>query len=195
MTAGVPFGETCRLAGFDEHDEGGHGREGDEYETHGLTPMCEALTLGSGRVKTHRKRSRMTQLPPPQWPRPVGADRCPCLSGETFGGCCEPLLRGESDAPTALRLMRSRYTAFVVGSVDHLLRTWHPSTRPRSLELDPATRWFRLDIHSTTGGGPLDTRGTVDFEAHYRHDGLASSQREHSRFVREHRLWSYVDAL
>ena len=33
--------------------------------------------------------------------------------------------------------MRSRFTAFALGDADYLLRTWHPDTRPESLELDP----------------------------------------------------------
>ena len=34
--------------------------------------------------------------------------RCPCLSGDTYDACCGPIHRGEVDAPTAERLMRSR---------------------------------------------------------------------------------------
>ena len=30
--------------------------------------------------------------------------------------------------------MRSRYTAFVVGDREHLLRTWDPATRPDELD-------------------------------------------------------------
>ena len=32
--------------------------------------------------------------------------------------------------------MRSRYTAYVVGDVDHLVRSRHPRTRPAELALD-----------------------------------------------------------
>lgn len=61
------------------------------------------------------------------------------------------------------------------------------------MDLDPGMEWRRLDILGTTGGGPLDTRGTVEFAAHYRHDGEGGVQREHSRFVREDKRWYYVD--
>ncbi|MDQ1580588.1 MAG: motif domain protein [Microbacteriaceae bacterium] len=128
---------------------------------------------------------------------PPGTDsvRCPCLSGETYDNCCGPFHRGEAAAPTAERLMRSRYSAFVVGDADYLLATWHPSTRPASLELDPGQRWFRLDILGRSEGGMLDTDGTVEFSARYRLDGIAGEQREVSRFVREDRRWFYLDAL
>ncbi|BCW64817.1 hypothetical protein StoSoilB22_37900 [Arthrobacter sp. StoSoilB22] len=89
--------------------------------------------------------------------------------------------------------MRSRYSAFVILDPGYLLRTWHLSTRPASMDLDPDMEWRRLDIVSATGGGPLDTTGTVEFAAHYRLDGERGVQRELSRFVREDKRWFYVD--
>ena len=121
--------------------------------------------------------------------------RCHCLSGETYDACCGPLHQGVP-APTAERLMRSRYSAFAVGDAGWLLETWHPSTRPDDLELDPAVRWFRLDVLRTERGGPLDDRGVVEFAAHSRVDGAAEVQREVSRFVRDRsRRWLYVDGV
>lgn len=121
--------------------------------------------------------------------------RCPCLSGETFGNCCGRYHSGPVEAPTAESLMRSRYSAFALGDTDYLLRTWHPTTRPATLELDPAQRWLRLDVLARSGGSPLDSTGTVEFVAHYRHGTERDSLHEHSRFVREHGRWLYVDAL
>ena len=89
--------------------------------------------------------------------------------------------------------MRSRYSAYALGETEYLLATWHPSTRPKSLVLDPETRWYRLDILSRTRGGMLDTEGIVEFRASYRHNGEAGAQHEVSRFVREGKRWFYVD--
>jgi len=89
--------------------------------------------------------------------------------------------------------MRSRYTAFAVGDTAHLLRTWHPSTRPRSLELDPEQRWTGLEVLHSTGGGFLHTSGTVEFRAHWTENGIPGSMLEHSRFVRENGDWLYLD--
>ena len=88
--------------------------------------------------------------------------------------------------------MRSRYSAFVVGAADYLLATWHPSTRPPGLELDPAMRWYRLDVERRERGGPLDRDGIVEFTAFHRHDGQRGEQHEVSSFVREGGRWSYV---
>ncbi|SEC16629.1 SEC-C motif-containing protein [Paramicrobacterium humi] len=121
-------------------------------------------------------------------------DPCPCRSGDQFGDCCAPLLAG-SPAPTAERLMRSRYTAFAVGDREHLLRSWHPSTRPAELTLDAELRWVRLDVLSTRAGGPFDDEGTVHFIAHYRTPDGRGRQEEVSRFVRERKTWFYLDGV
>lgn len=93
--------------------------------------------------------------------------------------------------------MRSRYTAFTVRDVDHLLRTWHPRTRPgRAALLDSLSdevRWLRLDVHSTSAGGPFDDAGTVEFTALSKDPRGREAQRELSRFVREGGHWLYVD--
>lgn len=89
--------------------------------------------------------------------------------------------------------MRSRFSAFAVGDADYLLESWHSSTRPRELDLDDDYRWTRLDIVATSGGGLLENEGTVEFAAHYRHDGERGVLREHSRFRKEHGRWRYVD--
>jgi len=52
---------------------------------------------------------------PATFPALSSTDRCPCHSGEVFGACCGRFLGGAADAPTAEQLMRSRYSAFVVG--------------------------------------------------------------------------------
>lgn len=121
------------------------------------------------------------------------SDRCPCLRGDTFDNCCGELLNGTKSATTAEQLMRSRYTAFAVGDRDYLLRTWHRSTRPRTLELDPDQQWFRLDIVGATGGGLFDTEATVEFTAHFRHDGRRDELHQNSRFVRQDGVWVYLD--
>lgn len=119
--------------------------------------------------------------------------RCPCGTGETYGACCGRFHRGRP-APTAELLMRSRFSAFAAGDGSYLLATWHPGTRPATVELDPALHWYRLDVHGATAGGPFDTEGRVDFTAHWRAAaGARGTQRESSRFRREDGRWFYVD--
>lgn len=123
-------------------------------------------------------------------------DVCPCgrLDAHkrllTYAACCAPLHAGEA-APDAESLMRSRYSAFVLGDVPYLLATWHSSTRPATLELEPQAKWLGLDIKSHRSTG-VD-RSEVEFVARFRLAGRAVRQRELSRFVREDGRWFYVD--
>jgi len=90
--------------------------------------------------------------------------------------------------------MRSRYSAFAMGLPAYLLASWHPSTRPKTLELDESLRWYRLDILARTHGSMLDTTGTVEFIAYYRDGADRGTQRENSLFRRENGRWFYVSA-
>ncbi|MEJ5927335.1 YchJ family metal-binding protein [Corynebacterium sp. H128] len=118
--------------------------------------------------------------------------RCPCGIGLSYGECCARYHRGAT-APTAEALMRSRYTAFVVHDEDYLLRTWHPDTRPSTLGFDDTVQFYRLDIVACEGGGPLDSVGAVDFEAHFRIGEQRGSQQEHSSFAKVNGSWLYVE--
>lgn len=118
---------------------------------------------------------------------------CPCGSGGRLDRCCGPLLDGQQAAPSALALMRSRYTAWVLERHDYLLATWHPDTRPGSLPAPtPGLRWLGLEVRSAASQG--DDAATVEFVARSKLDGRAHRMREKSRFVREGGRWYYVDA-
>lgn len=122
-----------------------------------------------------------------------GRNNCACLSGEQYQDCCGRFHSGHAEAATAEQLMRSRYSAFALLDGPYLLRTHHPATAPRDLHLDPEMEWRRLDILSTSGGGPFDTEGTVEFKAYYRHGRERGVLHEASRFVRDGGRWLYVD--
>jgi SEC-C motif-containing protein len=121
--------------------------------------------------------------------------RCPCGTGLTYGECCRPFLEADAQPPTAERMMRSRYTAYALRHPGYLLATWHPSTRPAKLTLDPGLTWISLDILGRTRGGMLDSVGTVDFRATHRSEGMRMYQQENSSFVRENKTWFYVDGV
>ena len=131
-----------------------------------------------------------------------GADPCPCGSGAAFAHCCSPVLDGEP-APTAEALMRSRFSAFVVGDEDHLFRSWHPRTRPPGPYCHAGTRWLSLTVRETVGGGAGAADGeeaVVAFTARFlTGDGrgrvVEDELEERSRFVKRAGRWLYLDAL
>jgi SEC-C motif-containing protein len=116
---------------------------------------------------------------------------CPCGLDDDYDACCGRLHTG-APALTAESLMRSRYSAFAVGDAAYLLRTWHLSTRPKTLTLDPAIQWTRLAVLETHDGGLFDAAGTVRFRTIYVQDGRRGVMDETSRFARQGKLWTYV---
>lgn len=119
------------------------------------------------------------------------AAACPCGSGAAYAACCGRI-HGGMPAPTAVQLMRARYSAYVARDDAFILASWHASTRPSALEpeQDPATRWLGLDVRHRTEQG--DT-ATVEFVARYKVGGRAHRLHEVSSFVREAGAWWYVD--
>ncbi|HEX5737677.1 MAG TPA: YchJ family metal-binding protein [Hydrogenophaga sp.] len=122
---------------------------------------------------------------------------CPC--GQTdprgravaFGACCGRFLDHDVPAPDAQSLMRSRYSAFVLGRVDYLNRSWHVSTRPADLALEPGVKWLGLEVRSHR---VIDAdHAEVAFVARSRVAGRGQRLCETSRFVREGGRWFYVD--
>ncbi|WP_392541877.1 YchJ family protein [Oryzobacter telluris] len=131
---------------------------------------------------------------------PADAD-CPCggvPQGSSWSACCGPFVSGEAPAPTAERLMRSRYSAYAVGSADHLFRTWHARTRPDDVDTDDRVRWVGLDVVDVVAGSADDTEGVVEFRAHWVSDDDGPTRRgevhERSTFTRRGGRWVYVAA-
>ncbi|WP_266170358.1 YchJ family protein [Dyella subtropica] len=118
---------------------------------------------------------------------------CPCGNADGYARCCGPLHDG-AVAATAERLMRSRYSAYVLKREDYLLATWHASTRPTTLKLgaqQPAPTWLGLTVKRHES---QDDHAVVEFVARLRYGG-GKAQRMHeiSHFVREAGRWYYVD--
>ncbi|HQT00552.1 MAG: hypothetical protein B7Y26_09020 [Hydrogenophilales bacterium 16-64-46] len=122
----------------------------------------------------------------------ITVDVCPCGSGAGLVHCCGRYHAGEA-APDAERLMRSRYSAYVLGQEAYLLATWHPATRPRTLDLNatPRTQWLGLTVKSHAEQDA--DHATVEFVARYKRNGRAFRLHETSRFFRIEGRWVYVD--
>ena len=118
---------------------------------------------------------------------------CPCGHQVAYEQCCGRF-HLQSPAPDAEALMRSRYSAYVLGLEDYLLATWHATTRPQQLELSepPLPKWLGLEVKTHHASGDS---ATVEFVARCRVGGRARRMHEVSRFVREDGVWYYLDGV
>lgn len=116
---------------------------------------------------------------------------CPCDLQRPYADCCGRWHAGPP-APDAASLMRSRYSAFVLGLTPYLLATWHPRTRPATLDPDePGLKWLGLQVRSHR---TLDAdHAEVEFVARSKLAGRAHRLHERSRFERIAGQWCYVD--
>ena len=119
---------------------------------------------------------------------------CPCGMPQVYARCCGRFHAGalHLQAPDAERLMRSRYSAYVLGLGDYLSATWHATTRPAAIDPDPpGLKWLGLEVRRHVREG--DDRAIVEFVARSKLGGRAHRLHETSRFVREVGRWFYLD--
>ncbi len=132
---------------------------------------------------------------PPSHPQPLSAAACPCGQAATYADCCGRYHLGGAlhlQAPDAATLMRSRYSAYVLGLLDYVRATWHPDTCPADLAPnEPGLRWLGLEVRRHHSVDP--DHAQVEFVARSKLGGRAFRLHETSRFVRQQGRWWYVD--
>jgi SEC-C motif-containing protein len=124
--------------------------------------------------------------------------KCPCGTGLELAQCCEPFIKGKSKAPTAEKLMRSRYSAFALGDIDYIEKTTDPSARTTfdragTTEWAKSSDWLGLKIVSTEAGGEKDSTGMVEFIASYRFEEVTRDHHERSEFKKRDGQWYFMD--
>ena len=128
---------------------------------------------------------------------PDSSKPCPCGSKKLFSQCCGVYLQGGVPAPTAEKLMRSRYSAYYFKNIDYLVNTEHPRySKPNSRATITATansvNWLGLTIVSTKAGKAKHDKGTVEFIALYQEGKSVGQLHERSYFVKEKGKWFYT---
>lgn len=132
------------------------------------------------------------------------AMECPCggaapdlrpnARAPRYEACCGRFIEGGETPGNAMELMRSRYTAYVLGDTAYLRATWDEATCPPDLDASDttSTRWLGLSIKRHT---PIDAdHEEVEFVARYKVGGRAHRLHETSRFVRNSDgKWVYID--
>lgn len=78
-------------------------------------------------------------------------EKCYCGSDLSFELCCQPFLNNKAMPDSAEKLMRSRYSAYVVANAKYILDTTHPKTRhfhskKAILQWSKENTWEKLEI-------------------------------------------------
>ena len=118
--------------------------------------------------------------------------KCFCDTGLLFNDCCGLYLENNQKAPTALALMRSRYSAYTTHNADYLLETTHVSERQyyskaEILKWATSNKWQKLEILSFT-------EHTVEFKAYFLDlNEKPQTHYEFSTFKFEDNAWYYLE--
>ncbi|MES2273878.1 MAG: YchJ family metal-binding protein [Chlamydiota bacterium] len=122
-------------------------------------------------------------------------NKCPCCSGKPYEECCKPFHDGALP-PTALALMRSRYSAYALKKARYIMETTHPQSpyfekNRKNWETDILIfgtnyKFVKLEI--------LDFSETqVHFAAHLEQNGIPSVLEEKSHFQKIEGKWLYLN--
>lgn len=126
---------------------------------------------------------------------------CPCDKSKLYKDCCHTAHHNIHDVKTAVQLMRSRYSAFVMANGNYLQKSHHSSTKPSKREASEienwaqSVEWIQLEVIQTNGGLENDTTGMVEFKAFFMENGRLEVIHELSRFCKENDHWVYLDQI
>lgn len=124
--------------------------------------------------------------------------KCACGSGNRYGKCCEPYLKGTMKPSTAEALLRSRYTAFAKHNINYIIETISPGKRKdhdkeEIRKWSESSEWKGLEIVSVDGGSLHDSAAVIDFIAHYKMDNEEKEHHEVAQFKKQDGQWYFVD--
>ena len=109
---------------------------------------------------------------------------CYCGDIKTFENCCEMLISGRSKVNTALELMRSRYSAYVLGDMDYIQKTMRaPIQKNSKIPLFIKLEIMDVSIHQ------------VEFKAYFLQKGKLGILHERSHFIFDQGEWLYIDGI
>lgn len=124
-------------------------------------------------------------------------DLCPCSTGRKYQDCCEPFHKGAAPE-TAVKLMRSRYSAYALGLADYIIETTHPlnphfqldrnTWRKQILDFSENTDFRKLEILAFSEG---KYEAEVTFTAFLKQGGKDATFTERSHFLKVNNRWLY----
>lgn len=130
---------------------------------------------------------------------------CPCqiqailpTTGDelSYSQCCQPFHTQQDTPHTAEQLMRSRYSAYVLGLIDYIVHTTVPSQqtgldRFALQQWSRETAWQGLQVITTQN---MDkSHDKVEFKAYFLHENQQQAHHEISYFVKIQQKWYFLD--
>lgn len=122
---------------------------------------------------------------------------CPCGSGNTYAKCCRSFHQGELP-DSALKLMRSRYSAYALNIPEYIIHTTHPGSPQYNHDEEQwaknisefclNTQFKKLDVLDFKENEPF---ATVTFVAHLTQENKDVSFTERSYFEKLKGKWLY----
>ncbi len=121
---------------------------------------------------------------------------CPCNSKNLLANCCGQYHAGEP-APTAEKLMRSRYSAYTLGLIDYLVATTLPAQQKLLDEngiraWSTQSTWLGLDVQNFQELADK-IHATVTFVAKWKDAQGEHQHLEKSGFVKIKDRWYFLD--
>lgn len=120
---------------------------------------------------------------------------CHCGNNESYSNCCQPIHQSHKNAQRPEQLMRARFSAHILGLVDFVIATYHPSCNAEK-ERDGIAEsvhlnWTNLQVIDAPP--PSNNEGFVEFKAFVEDQEEEHCMHERSRFLCEDGLWFYID--
>lgn len=125
---------------------------------------------------------------------------CPCQSGLNYQACCGVFHSQLALPSSAEQLMRSRYSAYVLGLIDYIVETTVPAQQ-EALDVDliqqwsSQSHWLNLEIIQSLDVG--SRHSTVEFKAYFTNKlditQAVNIHHEHSAFVKTAERWYFID--
>lgn len=118
---------------------------------------------------------------------------CPCGSGISFQECCQKNIDDRMNIDHPEKLMRARYSAFVVKKIDFLVDTLDLQIRSVSDYQDyfdwaNKAQFNKLEVISSSVD---NNKGTVEFKAYYQEENKYLIMHEISQFRKQKGIWYY----
>jgi len=123
---------------------------------------------------------------------------CHCGDERPYEACCGPFIQGIEAPPTAETLMRSRYSAYVVGAIDYIIDSNDPEEvekvdRESTESWSKNSEWHGLEVLSVENGLAGDSKGVVEFTADFTFEDERQKHHEVAYFRKRENRWYYAD--